>query len=142
MENSTTLPTAASGYKELAEFIQAQKIGIKVKETGLKALKADLQLIQEEVLPAKMEADGMTSIAVKGIGRLTVAPQFRASVKATHKHLMQEWLKEHGFIELVQETINSSTLKAWVKEQMEAGNDVPTDYLNLHSFDTVTLTKK
>lgn len=142
MENSNTLPTPASGYKELAEFIQAKKIDIKALETQLKALKADLQHVQEEVLPAKMDSDGMTSVQVSGIGRLTVAPQFRASVKATHKHLMQDWLKEHGFIELVQETINSSTLKAWVKEQMEAGNEVPTDYLNLHSFDIVTLTKK
>lgn len=136
------IPTTASSYKELATFIRDQKIEIKAAENTLKALKADLQMVQEEVLPQKMEADELTSLNVDGIGRLTVAPQFRASVKAEHKMAMQEWLKENGFIELVQETINSSTLKAWVKEQLEEGNEVPTDYLNLHSFDIVTLTKK
>lgn len=134
--------TTESSFKELAEFIRDTKAEITARDKVTKSLKLDLEHVQTEILPQKMEAEGMSNVTVAGVGRLGNAPQFRASVKAEHKHDMQQWLKDHGFIELVQETVNSSTLKAWVKEQLEAGNEIPTEYLNLHSFDLVTLTKK
>jgi len=133
--------TKNSSFKELAEAVRDLKAEIKSREAATKKLKATLEEIQTEILPAKMEAEGMQTVTVAGVGRLSNAPQFRASVKAEHKMDMQEWLRINGFGEMIQETLNSSTLKAWVKEQMEEGNEVPTDYLNLHSFDLVTLTK-
>lgn len=133
--------TTQSPYAELAAFLRDQKAEIGRLEAQTKALKADLEDVQKNILPAKLEADGMKNVTVEGIGRLSNNPQFRASVKAKHKMDMQNWLRENGFGDMIQATLNSSTLKAWVKEQMEEGNEIPVDYLNLDSFDLVTLTK-
>lgn len=133
--------TTQSAYAELAAFLRDQKAEIARREAETKALKADLEDVQKNILPAKLEADGMKNVTVDGIGRLSNNPQFRASVKAKHKMDMQDWLRENGFGDMIQATLNSSTLKAWVKEQMEEGNEIPVDYLNLDSFDLVTLTK-
>lgn len=134
--------TTDSTYLELALFLNDTKDQIRGLESQLKALKADMEDVQINVLPTKMQADGMSNVTIAGVGRLSNNPQFRVSVKAEHKFDMQDWLKSNGFEAMIQETLNSSTLKAWTKEQLEQGNEIPTDYLNLHSFDMITLTKK
>ena len=134
--------TTDSSYQELALYLENKAAELKSYEKVVKSIKADIEDVKVNILPQKMEAEGMQTVTVKGVGRLSNNPQFRASVKAEHKQEMQQWLRDRGFEAMIQETLNSSTLKAWVKEQLEQGAEVPTDYLNLHSFDMVTLTKK
>lgn len=134
-------PTVDMTYPVLARQLRDRKLEIDGLTAHIKQLKADLKYLQEEVLPAKLERDEMQNVTVAGVGRLSNNPQFQATPIAAHKAALQKWLEENGWGALVQETINSSTFKSWVKERMEEGDDIPMDYINVHSFDKTTLTK-
>lgn len=134
--------TVNSTYAEIGSSVQTLQADIKVKEAALKAEKEKLRLIQEELLPAKMNEEGVSTVNVNGVGRFTVTSVERVSVIGGKQPDLKAWLVENGYEGLIQDTINSSTLKAWVKERMQEGDEVPTELLNMHSFDRVTLTKK
>lgn len=134
--------TVDSTYKEIGQVTQIIQAQIKDRDAALKAAKEELRLIQEELLPHKMNEEGVSTVNVNGIGRFTVTSVERVSVKGGCQPELKEWLRENEFGALIQDTINSSTLKAWVKEQLQEGNEVPTELLNMHSFERVTLTKK
>lgn len=130
-----------SSYIELAQFQKTQKACIQKLTKELKNAREQLRIVQEDILPPKMEADGMKTITLSGIGRLNNNPQFRASVIAEHQPAMRQWLVDNGWEALVQETVNSSTFKSWVKERLTEGDDIPMEYINVHSFDQVVLVK-
>lgn len=133
--------TMDSTYVELATFMKTQKDAIAEVTKQLKVMKEQMRIVQEDILPQKMEKDGMKTITLDGIGRLNNNPQFRASVVAEHQIAMRQWLMENGWEALVQETVNSSTFKSWVKERLAEGDEIPMDYINVHSFDQVVLVK-
>lgn len=130
-----------SSYAELAQRLAELRDQISSKESEVSLLKQEREILQKKVLPEKMSADGMQNVTVKGVGRLSIRPDMQVSVLAENRMLLQRWLKDNGFGELVVETINSSTLKAFVKEQVNEGNDLPFDLINIHAFEQVTLTK-
>lgn len=130
-----------SSYAELAQRLAELRDQISSKEAEVSLLKEEREILQKKVLPEKMGADGMQNVTVKGVGRLSIRPDMQVSVLAENRTLLQRWLKDNGFGELVVETINSSTLKAFVKEQVNEGNDLPFDLINIHAFEQVTLTK-
>lgn len=133
--------TVNSSYAELAARLAELRDQISNKESEVSLLKQEREILQKKVLPEKMSADGMQNVTVKGVGRLSIRPDMQVSVLAENRMLLQRWLKDNGFGELVVETINSSTLKAFVKEQVNEGNDLPFDLINIHAFEQVTLTK-
>lgn len=130
-----------SSYAELAARLAELRDQISSKESEVSLLKQERDILQKKVLPEKMGADGMKNITITGVGRLSIRPDMQVSVLAENRMLLQRWLKDNGFGELVVETINSSTLKAFVKEQVGEGNDLPFDLINIHAFEQVTLTK-
>lgn len=113
---------------------------------NLAAIKTEYQnefdRIRRGVIPEKMEAEQMSTITLPGVGRITVTDQMSASILPEYKLDMQAWLKDNGFGALVTATVNASTLSAFVKEQMSAGNELPYDFLNISTYRQASLTKK
>lgn len=113
---------------------------------NLAAIKTEYQnefdRIRRGVLPDKMEAEQMSTITLPGVGRITVTDQMSASILPEYKLDMQAWLKDNGFGALVTATVNASTLSAFVKEQIGAGNELPYDFLNISTYRQASLTKK
>ena len=105
------------------------------------ALQKEFDFVRQNKLPAAMEAAGIENVKIAGVGRVSIQEVFSCSVKAAHKYDMQQWLKDNDFEDMIVATVNSSTLKAFVKEQMGLGNEVPTEYLNLSLFPQATITK-
>lgn len=134
--------TLESTYLQIGEVVQQMQTEIKQKEAILKSQKEDLRIIQEVLLPEKMNNEGVSTVNVTGVGRFTCTNQERVSVKGGCQPDLRAWLTENGYGALITETINSSTLKAFVKERLQEGDEVPVDFLNMHSFERVTLTKK
>jgi hypothetical protein len=64
-----------------------------------------------------------------------------ASVIAAQKQNFFYWLRDHGHGSLITEQVHASTLKAWVKEQTEAGREVPTDLLTIYEEITIGVRK-
>lgn len=132
----------ASSYKQLAEAMRDLDVRIKSVGDELSALKKAKELIQDGILPAKMNEEGLETVNLKGIGRLSVRGELRVSAAAGAKEQLMKWLEENGYGAMVQDTVNSSTLKAFIAECIREGRDYPDELINMHSFDRVTLTKK
>lgn len=92
-------------------------------------------------IPNKMEELGIESVRVKGVGTVSERTDAYCTTPAKNKHALYEWLEGHGHGDLITDTVNASTLKAFMKEQIMLGNDVPDDIVNFNPYTYVAITK-
>lgn len=150
-ENAKAAASVIDAVAQMSAATPYQELGLAMKELDnvissldriLKDHKKAREQITDFIVPEKMNADGISTINLKGIGRFSIRDELRVSAKGDKKQDLQVWLEENGYEELISTTINSSTLKAFVKERMVAGEDYPDEFLNIHMFERATLTKK
>jgi hypothetical protein len=79
--------------------------------------------IRKNLIPATMEREGVTRVTYDGIGRVQLAADMY--VKTEDKHALAVWLKDHDAADLIQPTINGSTLKSFLKKEIVAGREIP-----------------
>ena len=72
-----------------------------------------------------MEAQELDGLKVEGIGRVHLQSDVRASIKADNKAAAYEWLGDNGHGGLITETVNASSLKAFCKDKMKNGEELP-----------------
>lgn len=127
---------------DLAKMMVEQKQEIDRLKKAATEMQELYDLLRIEVVPAKMEEMELSSMNIKGLGRLTIsADAYVTTVKGQKPSLIQ-WMKDNGFEELVKEDVNASTLKAWYKEQVSEGNEVPDDdIINFLPFERASVTK-
>jgi hypothetical protein len=89
-------------------------------------------------IPAEMAAEDITSIK-GGFGRCTL--QSDLHVSAPNKILLHDWLKDTGNGDLIIPTVNAQTLKAFCKEQMGKGAELPATVLNINPFSRAVIYK-
>ena len=89
-------------------------------------------------IPAEMAAEDVTSIK-GGFGRCTL--QSDLHVSAPNKQNLHQWLKDGGNGDLIVPTVNAQTLKAFCKEQMGKGVELPSDILNVNPFSRAVIYK-
>lgn len=100
-----------------------------------------IEAISRESIPAKMDADGVTSIRVDGVGRVSL--NTRVSVSMLDKYAAMEWLRSNGHGDLIQETVNSSTLSAFSKSLLEEeGKELPDDVFKTSAMRYTSITKR
>lgn len=129
-----------SSYSDIAARMRDLKSQIAEQEDATKVLKHELETITQQILPEKMDAEGISTVNVKGHGRITVTQQMRANVPADKAPALRQWLRDNGYGELIGETVNPSTLKAWVKERIVECEDYPADLINIYTYEQATLT--
>lgn len=100
--------------------IQEQLDTIKTITTRLQK---ELDTIRLNILPEKMDEEDITNITVTGVGKVVVQSDIYFSIPAETKEDAFDWLKDHGHKDLVQETVNASSGKAWAKEMLKKEND-------------------
>ena len=128
-------------YSQLATeflFLKSEKERIKKEET---AINKRFDTLTMKVIPDKMAEDGFQNVTLKGIGRIQLSKQAYCSVPAGMKFELFKWLKDNDFEELITEVVNSSTLKAFITEQSELGNDIPETIVNYQPFMRATVVK-
>ncbi len=104
---------------------------------------AEYDEYRTKTVPDLMNNAEINSITIKGIGRLGLTNDAYASIIPGKKEEAYQWVTEtEGDNSLIQETINSSTLKAWLKEIIKQGEfEIPEDLFNFTPFQRATLTK-
>lgn len=128
----------------LVQLIEAMYELQKKKESledDLKALNKVYDFLRITKVPAKMDEDGVDRISVAGVGRVSLTADMHVSVKADMKEKFYEWLRDNGRSDLLQETVNPSTLKAAVKGMYKKGEEIPDDLLNVSPFTRASITK-
>lgn len=127
--------------RELAEEFNKLKGEKEQAEMTASFITAKFDVIRMESIPNKMEAEGVESIRLEGIGRLGLTADLFLSVKGEMKGALYDWLRENGFGELITDSVNGSTLKAFVKEQMKKGKPIPTECLSMTPYQRASITK-
>lgn len=131
---SMSIPQLAATLKELKYRLEL--VG---------ALKTELQKTHDflsiDVLPDRMDEEGIQTLKIKNVGRLQTSSDIRCTVPAKNKDSLQDWLTEHGHGSMISPTVNASTLKAFVKEMMKEGKEWPEELLNVHPYSRATVVK-
>ena len=98
-------------------------------------------LIRINKIPDLMDEQGITTVTFEGLGRLTLTSDLRASIPKHVREGAYAWLEENGFGDLVTESINPSTLKAFCKRRIKDGEELPDDLFNVSPFSRASITK-
>jgi hypothetical protein len=117
--DSMKVKDLAAELKRLKET--AEEIGRLAKIYG-----AEYKFLSESVLPEVMDEQGIQTMKIEGVGRLQLASDIQCNVLAANRDSLKEWLVENGHASMVSETVNVSTLKAFIREQMKAEAGMPT----------------
>lgn len=128
----------------LVQIIESMSTIQKAKERledELKLINKEFDFLRITKVPAKMEEDGVDRITVAGVGRVSLTADMHVSVKADMKEKFYEWLRDNGRGDLLQETVNASTLKAAVKGMYKNGEEIPDTLLNVSPFTRASITK-
>lgn len=91
------------------------------------------------LVPDLMESNGVELVKLEGVGRVSLTSDLSASMP--DKAAGYAWLIENEAGDLITETVNSSTLKAWLRRRMKDGLDVPEDIFKISMFTRSTITK-
>jgi len=89
-------------------------------------------------IPAEMAEEDVRSIT-GGFGRCTL--QSDLHVSAPDKMKLHSWLEETGNGSLIIPTVNAQTLKAFCKEQMTNGTELPESVLKVTPFSRAIIYK-
>lgn len=113
---------------ELAKLLKE----VKEEYARVNKLKAStykyLQHISIGIIPDKMAEIGVKNITFDEGFRMQLRTDAYCTVNEEQRPRLYAWLEEHGVLEdLKSETINASTLKAYVKELDENCEDLPPE---------------
>lgn len=127
--------------KELTDKIREMN-ELRTKIDALAEEKTELQKRHDALafveIPDLMDEAGVDLLKVEGVGRVKMLTDLRVS--CPNKVAMFKWLDDNGHSHLISETVNASTLKAFVKEQMGKGVEMP-DIFKVTPFSRVTITR-
>lgn len=109
-------------------------------------VKAELQkhydFLTIDIVPDRMDEEGMDAVRVSGVGRLQTTADIRCSCPAKNREALIEWFENNGLFTMVTNTINSSTLKAFVREQMKMPEGkYPEDLLKIEPYSRAVVVK-
>lgn len=165
MEEDPAVVAQIETYNKVLEMITALSRPLPVPDYNIMAipdLAAELQALKNEldelgdmksevqkrydflsieVVPDRMDDEGIESIRVAGVGRLQTQSDIRCNVPAANREAVQDWLKNNGHGSMVTESINSSSLKAFVKEMMREDQPYPKELLQIHPYSRATVVK-
>lgn len=96
--------------------------------------------LSRELVPEVMREHNIKTITIEGVGRVSISHRFSCSM--LDKELGLNWLRENGHGGLIIETVNSSTLGAFARSQLEEeGEELPTDIFKTSTSAYTSITK-
>ncbi len=117
---------AAMSAVELAKCQFALKHTIDHLSEAVKNLNEEYDYLRKAALPEGMERDGLEEgFKVAGVGRVNLQADVYASLPAANFEEFAFWLEEMDMGDMIKQTINASTLKAWARGRLRDGEDIP-----------------
>lgn len=119
------------------KMVQARKEEL---EAQLKEANAEFDVLRLEVIPQRCEDEGIESMKIEGVGRLSLTGDLYVSVKAGQQVSFFGWLRRERLGDLIKPGVNASTLRAFTKERLKHGKPVP-EFLNVTPYTRASITK-
>lgn len=126
---------------ELASILAGLKDSLDKIGSLKTEIQKELDKVSMAVLPDRMEDEDIQTMKIKGVGRLQLSSDIRCAVPASNREDVKKWLMDNGHGSMVAETINSSTLKAFVKERIKENAEYPEDLLKITPFSKANVVK-
>ena len=138
-------PEKAGEVMSLALLMAAAKDELDDLTEAIKAVRTSYDRIRLEELPDAMHEAGM--VAATGKGGFTLADgrkvflqsDMHVALLAEGRSDFYEWLRTNGHGDLLVEHVHPSTLKAFCKEQVAEGTELP--HITTHPFLKAVLRK-
>lgn len=134
MDRMDELQAAAKRMKEL----DAEHAVLKEK---IKVLDEEYDKLRLRTIPDLMQEMDIRKISIEGVGRIQLAGDVYASIPAEARQSAYEWLRNNNAGPLITETVNSSTLKSWAKEQLTMGVELPENLFKVTPFQRASIVK-
>jgi len=136
-------------YKDAYKGAGIQQLGMSFNKLRIKhqALKdkaaevwAEVDHLRFTAIPDKMNEEGIQTVTIKGVGRLSLRQE--ASCSTIDKAALFKWLEENDAADMMSNTVNSSTLKAFIVGRIREGESIPDDtIIKFGAYDMATITK-
>jgi hypothetical protein len=124
----------------LASHMKAMREEKEEVEAQLSLINAKYDVLRYEAIPNKMDEEGMEKgPTYEGIGRISLTADM--FVSTINKQGLFDWLDDNGLGDIIQPTVNPSTLKAFVKGRMKEGKEVPSEYVKITPVTRASITK-
>lgn len=127
----------------LADHLKSLRDEKKQLEDRIKSLNSQIE--ETDYRLALMMAESETQNFTHGGTMFCLTTKTRASACADRKKQLYQQLRDKGYGDLVYETVNTNSLSAFVKEQIEENNDTLPHWLtglvNVFEKTTVTVRK-
>ena len=114
------LTNLAKRIKQLTEIHDAL-------DSVRKQLNAEFDQLKLKEVPDLMIEMELRTFTVEGVGRVQVSGDVYASISAEKREEAYKWLRDNNYGDMIQETVNASSLKAWLKEGIQSGRATPED---------------
>jgi len=125
--------------QELAKEMVARDEAHKALKAQAAEIYAAYEYLRKVAIPRKMEEMGIEMVRLDGIGTVSLRTDAYCTVPAQYREELHDWLRYNGHADLVTSTVNASTLKAFIKEQMMEGQEVP-DMVKFEPYTYATIT--
>lgn len=105
------------------------------------SINAEYDNIRKKTLPDLMAAEDMRTATFDGIGRIQLAADCYASIPADQQDTAFAWFRENNYGDLIKETVHSATLKAWAKEGLANGRELPEGVFKIEPYVRASIVK-
>ncbi len=124
---------------DIADRLKAAKDEKKDLDAKAKELGAEIEELDKQLSDAMTEAE-LDKFSRNG-STFYLSSRLFASPQAGRKDALISALKEEGFGDIVQETVNANTLSAFVKEQMSQNGDEVPEWLSdvVNTFEKISV---
>jgi hypothetical protein len=129
---------------ELSELARLQRDTKQLADT-LKETRAIVNVVYDKLrtakIPDKMEDEGIEKVSFEGVGRISLTVDAYVSVLAENRPALHQWLTANGHDDLISDTVNSSTLKAFVLNRSKEGEEIPS-MVKFEPYTRASITKE
>lgn len=128
-----------SDLTNLIEEMNELDEALEALEEQRKPLQKRYDELRLDAIPSMMAEEDITSLTGK-FGRCTLTSDLYVS--SPDKIKLHKYLEETGNASLIQPTVNAQSLKAFCKEQMKKGNELPDGVLKVTPFSRAVIYTK
>lgn len=107
----------------------------------LSALNKRYDYLRLKAIPDRFDNEGITNMKVEGVGRVQLTADLYASIKSGKKEEAYQYLSDTGHGDVIQPSINPSTMKATIKAMIQKGEEVPEELFTVTPFSRASITK-
>ena len=126
---------------QLGELLKVTRAKLDYADFIKKEMQKAYDHLSINVVPERMEDEGVEIMKIADVGRLQVKDDIYCSVPADNKSAVQAWLKKSGNGSLIAPTVNASTFKAFVKGCIKDNEEWPEELIKVTPYSRATVVK-